>query len=206
VRADFPKYPSGTVSGPWSGYVPFTRTLGEPSGAHTSFSGNHIQLSWNWKLGATDYRVQISTTPDFSATIEDVTTDNTSYAPLMTHPFYANGGSLFWRVAARDKSFNVGDFSQTQRIDIAQRLRVAVNRPALRKRWNRLTVTVQNPLLKPVAGAAVKVSGAGIKARKAKTNGKGKVSFKIKPRKKGRLTFKATKAGYTAGSLTMRVS
>ena len=206
VRADFPKYPSGTVSGPWSGYVPFTRTLGEPSGAHTSFSGNHIQLSWNWKLGATDYRVQISTTPDFSATIEDVTTDNTSYAPLMTHPFYANGGSLFWRVAARDKSFNVGDFSQTQRIDIAQRLRVAVNRPALRKRWNRLTVTVQNPLLKPVAGATVKVSGAGIKARKGKTNGKGKVSFKIKPRKKGRLTFKATKAGYTAGSLTMRVS
>ena len=73
--------------------------------------------------------MQISTTPDFSATIEDVTTDNTSYAPLMTHPFYANGGSLFWRVAARDKSFNVGDFSQTQRIDIAQRLRVAVNRP-----------------------------------------------------------------------------
>ena len=68
------------------------------------------------------------------------------------------------------------------------------------------SVTVQNPLLKPVAGATVKVSGAGIKARKAKTNGKGKVSFKIKPRKKGRLTFKATKAGYTAGSLTMRVS
>ena len=34
----------------------------------------------------------------------------------------------------------------------------------------------------------------------------GKVTFKIKPRKKGRLTFKATKPGYTAGSLTMRVT
>ena len=205
VRAEFPKFPSGTVSGPWTAYVPFTRTLGEPSGVHTSYSGNHIQFSWNWKLGADSYRVQVSTTPDFAATIEDVTTDNTSYAPLMTHPFYTNGGSLYWRVAARDKNFNLGDFSQTQTIDIAQRLRVAVNRPALRKRWNRLTVTVQNPTLKPVAGATVKVSGAGIKARKGKTNGKGKVTFKVKPRKNGRLTFKATKAGYTAGSLSMRI-
>ena len=57
-----------------------------------------------------------------------------------------------------------------------------------------------------MAGATVKVSGAGIKARKGKTNRKGKVTFKIKPRKKGRLTFKATKAGYTAGSLSMRIS
>jgi len=186
--------------------VPFTRTLSEPSGAKTSFSGSHVLLSWNWKLGAKDFRVQIATTPDFSTNLEDVTTDNTSYAPLMTHPFYANGGTFYWRVAARDKNFNVGDFSQAQRIDIAQRLRVAVNRPALRKRMNRLTVTVQNPALKAVAGATVRVSGVGIKARKGKTNRKGKVTFKIKPRKKGRLTFKATKPGYTAGSLTMRVT
>ena len=206
VRAEFPKFPSGIVSGPWTPFVPFTRTLSEPSGAHTSFSGSHILVSWNWKLGANDYRVQISTTPDFSTTLEDVTTDNTSYAPLMTHPFYTNGGSLYWRVAARDKNFNVGDFSQAQRIDIAQRLRVAVNRPALRKRMNRLTVTVQNPTMKAVPGATVRVSGVGIKARKGKTNGKGKITFKIKPRKKGRLTFKATKPGYTAGSLTMRVT
>jgi len=150
--------------------------------------------------------VQISTAPDFSATLENITTDNTSYAPLMTHPFYSQGGSLYWRVAARDKNFNVGDFSQAQRIDIAQRLRVAVNRPAIRKRWNRLTVTVQNPTFKPIAGATVRVSGAGLKARKAKTNRKGKVTFKIKPRKKGRLTFGATKPGYAAGALTMRVS
>ena len=85
-------------------------------------------------------------------------------------------------------------------------LRVSVNRPALRKRMNRLTVTVQNPTLKSVAGATVRVSGAGIKARKGKTSGKGKITFKIKPRKKGRLTFKATKSGYTAGSLTMRIA
>ncbi len=121
VRAEFPKT-SGFVTGPWSSYVPFTRTLSEPSGSRTSAGGNHVLLSWNWKLGAKDYRVQISQRPDFSTTIEDVTTDNTSYAPVLTHPFYINGGSFYWRVAARDKAFNNGDWTQVQRIDIAEHL------------------------------------------------------------------------------------
>jgi hypothetical protein len=205
VRAEFPKLPTGVVTGPWSSYAPFTRTLSEPSGARTSFSGNHVLLSWNWKLGAKDFRVQISQRPDFSTTLEDVTTDNTSYAPLLTHPSYTNGGSLYWRVAARDKAFNVGDFTQAQRIDIAQRLRVAVNRPALRRRWTRVVVTVSDPTNKPVAGATVRVSGAGIRAKRGRTNGKGKVSFRIRPRKKGRLLYSATKPGYAAGALSMRV-
>ena len=100
VRAEFPKT-SGFVTGPWSSYVPFTRTLSEPSGSATSVSGNHVLLSWNWKLGAKDFDVQISQRPDFATTIEDVTTDNTSYAPLLLHPFYVMGGSFYWRVAAR---------------------------------------------------------------------------------------------------------
>jgi hypothetical protein len=118
-----------------------------------------------------------------------------------------NGGSLYWRVAARDKSFNLGDFTQAQRIDIAQRLKVSVNRPALRKRWTRVVVTVANPMNQPVAGATVRVSGAGMRAaKKGRTNGKGKVTLRIKPRKKGRLTYSATKPGYAAGALVMRVS
>ena len=206
VRAEFPKLPTGVVTGPWSTYVPFTRTLSEPSGARTSVSGHHVLALWNWKLGATDYRVQISQRPDFAATLEDVTTDNTSYAPVMTHPFYANGGTLYWRVAARDKSFNLGDWTQAGRIDIAERLKVAVNRPVMRRRWTRVVVTVSNPANRRVAGAMVRVSGAGIKARRAKTNRKGQVSFRLRPRKKGRLLFSATKAGYAAGSLSMRIS
>jgi hypothetical protein len=206
VRAEFPKLPTGSVTGPWSSYVPFTRTLSEPSGARTSVSGHHVLALWNWKLGAKDYRVQISQRPDFAANLEDITTDNTSYAPVMTHPFYANGGTLYWRVAARDKAFNLGDWSQVGRIDIAERLKVAVNRPVLRRRWTRVVVTVSNPSNRRVAGAMVRVSGAGIKARKAKTNRKGQVSFRLRPRKKGRLLYSATKAGYAAGSLSMRVS
>jgi large repetitive protein len=205
VRAEFPKLPSGVVTGPWSAYVPFTRTLSEPSGAKTSVSGNHVLLDWNWKLGAKDFRVQISQRPDFATTLEDVTTDNTSYAPTLVHPFYGNGGSFYWRVAARDKAFNVGDWTTAQRIDIAQRLRVAVSGSVLRKRWSRVTVTVTDPANKRVVNAKVRVSGPGLKAKTAKTSKKGTASFRIKVRKKGRLTFSATKAGYAAGALTMRV-
>jgi hypothetical protein len=204
VRAEFPKT-YGFETGPWSTYVPFTRTLSEPSGAATSSSGNHVLLSWNWKLGVKDFRVQISQRPDFATTLEDVTTDNTSYAPVLTHPYYVMGGSFYWRVAGRDKGFNVGDWTQAQRIDISQRLRVAVNRPALRKRWTRVVVTVSDPTLKVVANARVRVSGAGIRAKVGRTNGRGKVSFRVRPRKRGKLIFSATKAGYAAGTLSMRV-
>ena len=41
VRAEFPKT-AGFVTGPWSTYVPFTRTLSEPSGSVTSVSGSHV--------------------------------------------------------------------------------------------------------------------------------------------------------------------
>jgi hypothetical protein len=205
VRAEFPKLPSGSVTGPWSSYVPFTRTLSEPANARTSVSGTHVLLSWNWKLGAKDFRVQISQRPDFSTTLEDITTDNTSYAPLLTHPFYAMGGSFYWRVAARDKGFNVGDWTQAQRIDIAQRLRVAVNRPVFRKRWTRVIVTVSDPSNKRVAGATVRVSGAGLRPRSARTNRLGRVSFRLRPRKRGRLRFSATKAGFAPGALSMRI-
>jgi hypothetical protein len=206
VRAEYPKLPTGTVTGPWSTYVPFTRTLSEPSGVKTSVSGHHVLLQWIWKLGVKDFRVQISQRPDFSTTLEDVTTDNTSYAPVLTHPFYANGGTFYWRVAGRDKGFNLGDWSQAHRIDIAQRLKVAVNRPVMRRRWNRIVVTVTNPANKRVRGALVRLSGAGLKARRGRTNRQGRVSFRIRPRKKGRLLFRATKAGYAAGSLSMRVA
>ncbi len=60
--------------------------------------------------------------------------------------------------------------------------------------------------MKPVAGALVRVSGAGIKAKRARTNRKGKVSFRLRPKKRGRLVFGASKAGYAAGSLSMRVA
>ena len=205
VRAEFPKLPTGTVNGPWSSYLPFTRTLSEPSGVRTSVSGTHLLFSWNWKLGAKNFKVQISQRPDFAANIEEVETDNTSFAPNLMNPYYQSGGSFWWRVAAMDKARNVGDFSPAQRIDLLQRLRVVVSGRALRRRWARLMVIVSNPSRRPVAAATVTVSGAGVRAKRGRTNRAGRVTFRLRPTKRGRLMFTAKKAGYGPGTLSLRI-
>jgi hypothetical protein len=115
------------------------------------------------------------------------------------------GGSFYWRVAARDKAFNLGDWSAPQRINISQRLRVAVSRTAPRRRWTRVLVTVSDPSGKAVSGASVRVTGAGMRPKSGRTNGRGKVSLRVRPRKRGRLLFRATKQGFAAGTLSMRI-
>jgi hypothetical protein len=205
VRAEFPKLPTGTVYGPWSDFTPFTRTLSEPANIRTSQSRNHLLFSWGWKLGAKNFRVQISNRQDFATVIEDVTTDNTSFAPQLTHPYYNMGGTLYWRVAAMDENRNVGDFAPTQRFTIAQRLRVAATGVPRRRRFARMTVFVSDGSRRPVALATVRVSGAGIRPRVGRTNRQGRVTWRLRPRKRGRLTFTATKAGFIAGGASVRV-
>jgi hypothetical protein len=205
VRAEFPKLPSGSVSGPWSAFTPFTRTLSEPANVRTSRSAQHLLLSWGWKLGAKNFRVQISPRQDFSTVVEDVTTDNTSYAPLLTHPAYVGGGTFFWRVAAMDENRNVGDYAPAQQFGIAQRLKLAVMGIPRRRRTTRLTAFVTNYGRRPIAGATVRVSGAGIRPRKTRTSRSGRATFRFRTPKRGRLTFTASKPGFTAGAMTIRV-
>jgi hypothetical protein len=205
VRAEFPKQPSGTVFGPWSSYLPFTRTLSEPGGSRTSVSGTHVLLSWTWKLGAKNYKLQISKRPDFAQNVEEITTDNTSYAPTLINYFYKTGGTFWWRVAAMDKMLNVGDWTQAQRIDILKRLRVVVSGRPVKRRLSRLMVIVTDSSQKPVAGASVRVSGAGIRAKRARTNRAGRVTFRLRVKKRGRLVFNATKAGFGPGALSLRI-
>ena len=204
VRAEFPKT-GGFATGPWSAFTPFTRTISEPANVRTSLSGNHLLFSWGWKLGAKNFRVQISSRQDFNTLIEDVTTDNTSYAPLLLHYNYVNGGTLFWRVAAMDENRNVGEFAPPQKFNLAQRLRMAATGQPRRRRWTRVTVSVTDPARRPVRYATVRVSGAGIRARSARTNRFGRVTFRLRPLKKGRLAFTAKKAGFAAGGMSIRI-
>ena len=44
---------------------------------------DHVLLSWDAKAGARRYRVQLSGTPELPRLVENVVTDNTSYAPLL---------------------------------------------------------------------------------------------------------------------------
>ena len=89
--------------------MPFTRSIGEPGGLHTDAATDHLLLSWSPKLGVKQYKVQISGRPDFATTVEEVTTDNTAYAPKLSDVAYLSGNQLYWHVAGVDGDGNVGD-------------------------------------------------------------------------------------------------
>ena len=84
VRAEFPRTGSGATPGPYSSLHAFTRTISQPVNLQTDSGTDHVLLSWNPRIGVKNYRVEISSTPDFSVSVEDVKTDNTSFAPTMT--------------------------------------------------------------------------------------------------------------------------
>jgi hypothetical protein len=206
VRANFPKaQATGVVPGPFSPAMAFTRTIGEPSGAHSELSKQHVLLSWESKSGAKEYRVQISARPDFAVIGDDVTTDNTSWAPLLTQPMYLDGGTLYWRVAAVDADRNIGDFSPVQKIGLAARMRLALLRYPTRGRRSTVTVKVVNAANRPVPGAAVRVTGPGIRVRPRRTSRAGTASFRLRPTRRGALVFRAVKTGYQPAAFTIRV-
>jgi protein-S-isoprenylcysteine O-methyltransferase Ste14 len=205
VRANYPKAPFGSVPGPYSATMPFTRTIGEPSGAHADASDRHVLLSWEPKPGVKGYRVQISARPDFAVNVENITTDNTSYAPVLMHPAYVARKTLYWRVAGVDQGNNVGDYTPTQQIGAARRMRLAVRGRAARNRSTTVIATVRDLSGTRLKGATVRVSGAGMKPRAARTGASGSARLTIRPTRRGKVTFRATKTGYSPAMLTTRV-
>jgi hypothetical protein len=196
VRAEFPKDTTGTVPGPYSATQSFTRTIGEPVNARTDSDKTHVVLSWDPRLGVDHYKLQISSTPDFSRVVESVDTENPSYAPTMTSYGYQSGGNLYWRVAGVDEDRNQGDWTQVQQIRLQPRLKLSLLGGARRKFKTRVTARVLNGQGRPVAGVRVRVRGVGVRSVARRTNTKGQVVFTLKPRKRGKLVFSATKPGY----------
>jgi hypothetical protein len=206
VRANFPKGLVGSViPGPFSGDMTFTRTIGEPAGAHSELTRDRLVLSWEPKTGAKEYRIQVSTTPDFAIAADDVRTDNTNYAPLLTQPAYTNGGTLYWRVAAVDADRNQGDYSPAQKIGFAKKMRVYLTRFPMRGRKSAVVVNVVDMTSKPVAGAAVRVTGKGLKVGARRTTKTGKATFQIRGRKGLSIVFRVVKTGFDAATYTYKV-
>jgi hypothetical protein len=206
VRAEFPTTGSGTTPGPYSPLQSYTRTIGEPANAKTDSAKDHVLLSWDPRLGVKEYKVQIASTPDFSRTVESVSTDNPSYAPAMTSYGYTGGGTLYWRVAGVDEDRNQGDWSQIQQIRLQPRLRVMVSGLARHKHMSSVRVTVLDGQNRRLKGVRVRLTGAGIRAVAKTTNATGQVSFKVKPRKKGKLAVSATRSGFQPAYGSVRVS
>jgi hypothetical protein len=205
VRANFPRTTTGTVAGPYSASVPFTRTIGEPTGARASASKKHLLFEWEPKAGAKEYRLQVSTRRDFARPVEIVTTHLTSYAPLLTRTQYEGGGVLYWRVAAVDELRNVGAFTQIRQVRLAERMRLRMRGRAVRGRISRVVVTLQSTAGKPVRGATVRVSGAGVIGRPARTGRTGRATLRLRLTKRGTLVLRAVKAGFQPATYSIRV-
>ncbi|HET7856602.1 MAG TPA: hypothetical protein VFL41_09110 [Gaiellaceae bacterium] len=215
VRANFATKSGQTTPGPWSGTVNFTRTMGEPTGASTDASPTSLLFSWDPKPGTKQYRVLVANREDFATTIEDVKTDNTSYAPTLTSTVYMNGGTFWWKVAAYDEDNNVGDFTRAhsftlQRttaaggIRVSQRLRIYVKGRLRANRMSRVVVTVKAGG-NVIPGAKVRGLALGLRPRWRATNRRGQVVFRFRPKRKGVVFFQATKRNYLVGTARVRV-
>ncbi|HEY7708308.1 MAG TPA: hypothetical protein VH968_14180 [Gaiellaceae bacterium] len=217
VRANFPTKTGQTTPGPWSSTASFTRTMGEPTGASTDASPNHLLFNWDAKPGTKHYRVLVANREDFATTVEDVKTDNTSYAPALTSAAYTQGGTYWWKVAAYDEDGNVGDFSRSHSftlkkmvanrpggVGVSQRLRITAKGKLRAKRMSRVVVTIKAGG-KIVRGAKVRGLASGLKPRWRATNKRGQVVFRFKPKRKGVVYFQATKKGYLVGTLRVRI-
>jgi hypothetical protein len=217
VRANFPTKTGQTTAGPWSATVQHTRTVGEPTGARTDASGNHLLFSWDPKPGAKQYRVLVSAREDFSTTVENVLTDNTSYATPLTSSAYLAGGTFYWKVSAIDEDRNAGDFTRSHSftlvkttpnrpgaVQASQRLRMAVKGRLRARRLSRVVVTVRAGG-RIVRGAKVRGLASGLRPRWRATNRRGQVVFRFRPKRKGLAVFQATKRGYLVGTLRVRI-
>jgi hypothetical protein len=206
VRAEFPTTGSSQTPGPYSALHAFTRTISQPTGLQTDSGTDHVLLSWNAHSGVKNYKVQIATTPDFSARVEDTTTDNTSYAPTMTSAGYNAGGTLYWRVAGVDEDRNQGDWSTVEQIKLQPKLKVTVVGFLHHGRAGRFTVSVTSGSGKKLARVLVRVTGKGITSRAKRTNKQGSVTFTIRAKKRAKLLVTASRAGYQTAYGSVKVS
>jgi hypothetical protein len=205
VRAEFPKQGFGKTPGPWSASMPYTRTIGEPGGLKTDAAPDYVLLSWNPKLGVKEYRLEVSGRPDFATTVENVTTENTSYAPKLSDVAYLSGNQLYWRVAGVDADGNVGDFSPAQPLSLLPRLKVTVKGSLRKRRRSTVSVTVKNASGNWMQGVKVHVTGAGVKTQTRSTTMWGVARFTLRPTKRGRVLFTARKSGFQTTGITLRV-
>jgi hypothetical protein len=212
VRANFPKAGSGEVDGPWSSVASFTRTIREPANPASEAGQNRLVLSWDPKTGAKRYRVQISQREDFAPYIESVTTDNTSYASLLTSSAYDAGGTFYWRVAALDADSNLGDFTTARTFSlppmavVLKKFQLSSSGYPIRNRFRTITINVKDTAGVPVNFASVRASGAGVTTTTKYTNSSGVAKFYLKAtRYPGTVTFRITKSGFQTAYLYKRV-
>jgi hypothetical protein len=207
VRANFrgdPRRRSSVVSGGYFAPQPFTRRIATPANLRVTRTDGGALLSWDPARMAMSYRVQVSTSDSFSQVVEQATTDNPSWAPKMLGRAYTAGEDLYWRVAVVDEGRNLGGWA-TRPLRKAPKARMRVRGRLRPNRAGSVRVTVTGRNRRRLAGAVVRVQGAGIVVPPRQTNRRGVVRLGIKPRARGLLRFSAEKAGYSPARAKLRV-
>jgi hypothetical protein len=203
VRANF-RGGSRVVSGGYAASQPFARRIATPTGLRTTRTNGGALLSWDPARMARRYRVQVSSSDSFSVIVEQVTTENTSWAPRMSNPAYAKAERLYWRVAATDEGNNLGGWASTP-LRSLPRARVRTRGSLRNGRSRRVVVTVTGRGGRRLKGATVRVRGAGVIARPRRTNRRGMVRLWLTPRVRGSVRISAERAGYAPGRASLRV-
>jgi hypothetical protein len=196
VRANFPTDSSQQVGGAYSNQVDFVRTLDAPSGVKGEKVGGRFVVSWDPDRIAKQYRVEISQSNSFERLVESTRTQNLSWAPTMTSRAFADGGTLYWRVAAVDSGGNVGAF-KTGSFVLPKGLRISITGLLRHGRRSQVTITVRSARTsKAVRGARITITGAGIRTTRRSTNRRGIVMVSLTPGKAGTLTVSARRKGF----------
>ena len=115
-----------------------------------------------------------------------------------------NGGKLYWRVAAIDAGQNRGDFTAPQEFGISQTFRVRAFGTPVKGRKSTLTVTASSGR-GPVAGARIRVWGAGMRSRAKLSDASGRATFAIRPTRRGKVYVQVTKAEFAAAQTSLAV-
>lgn len=204
VRSVFPKDWGNTPSA-YSPEQSFTRTIGAPATSGLVNKTNHMLFTWSSEDMAKQYRIQVSTSNDFTQVFDDQTIDGTAYAPTLTQGPYVDGGRLFWRVAVVDEGGNIGAWSVHTMI-LPRRLQVGVSGSLMHGAKGVVTVTLLDARNRPLKGLRVKVTGCGLRGVTThKTNRKGVLVVTLRPMHKGTLTFTAVAKGFKTATNTLTV-
>lgn len=193
VRANFP---NGSKQVP-SAYTPvqsFARRIPAPDGARAERSTSRTLLSWEPVFNAKEYRVEFSETNSFSRVGQTITTQNLAAAPNLSMAPFANGGQIFWRVAARDEGNNVGGYAAGA-FRTARRMIISKKGALARGKTATLVIKLVDSDGDAIRKVRVGVSGVA-RARAKRTGRRGTATFRLRPRRRGTVVFRATRAGY----------
>ena len=205
VRANFPSGTTRSVSG---GYLPaqeYVRRMDRTPSVRGTKSATRVVVSWDPDAAASQYRVEVSRSNGFNQVLDRADTKTTSFAPNLSRPGYAAGGTFHWRVASLDDGDNQGGWT-TGVFTLPRALTAHVSGLPRKGRRGDVTVMVRDANHQAIRSARVRVTGRGLRSASRRTSRTGAAKFSLRPHRAGTLTFTITRKGYRSTAVTVGVS